>query len=1296
MILTLSVCASFVVTAQASDEYDHIGFDYMPSAYTKGQTQQLEVTAYDADNDETTFEGDLVFESSNPQVVSVDENGLMTMNDYGIATVTAKSGDLTASMLVTVKVKDETNIAEDGNRTKNTNIVRTGSHSLESIGGTLAKGTEDYAFTYANISRVAQGTFPQNGVVEAWFYDNGETTDSEVALYMSAYKNDTRGSKAIGVINSADTTYKLTKDGARRALSASNVWREGTHVGVDESNNATIDTGIQRTKGWHQVIFVRKNVNILSEPTVEDGGARPKSKELEVYLDGQLVDSEVKDRSFLYLYAYAGYNTSNTAYVADFKVYHLADMKDVKLTEENDSLKVNYTYYGPNEERTVAYKWQSSADGIEWADIAGEVNATYTPTETDGGKFIRGGVQVSTKSATTEYRFTDAYYVFDGTYEYLSFGKSQSSLTKGATKNLTLTGYSHGSEYTVSDFSNVTFTSSNEDVVTVNAEGVVTAKDYGIATVTAKSGDLTASMMVTVKVKDETNIAEDTSRTKNTAIRRTGSYSLESVGGTLLKGELDCDFKYAQISRIGQGTFPQNGVVEAWFYDNGESENSQVALYMSAYKNDARGTKAVGIINSSDATYKLTEKGARRAKANGSTWHEGTRVGIDETNTGTIDTGIKRTKGWHQVIFVRKNVDVLTKPTVEDGGARPLSKELEIYLDGQLVDSESGDKSFLYIYAYAGFDSSNTAYVADFKVYHLADMKDVKLTEENDSLKVNYTYYGPKEERTVAYKWQSSADAKTWTDISGATAANYTPVNADKGKFIRGGVKVSTASATTEYRYTDTYYVFDGTYDSINLGKSQSSLAKGATQSVVLTGYSHGSEYAITDLSNVTFTSSNEDVVTVNDEGVITAKDYGVATITASSGDLTAGMLVTVKVKDESNVAEDTNRTKNTAIARTGSYSLESVGGTLLKGTEDYAYNYANISKVATATFPSNGVLEAWFYDNGELENSEVALYMSAYKNDTSGSKAIGVINSADTTYKLTGNARRSLSGQNAWREGSRVGVYEGIAITDTGIQRTKGWHQVVFVRKNANVATASSVEDGGSRPLSKELDIYLDGQLVDSEVKDRSFLYLYAYAGYNKSNTAYVADIKVYHLAELEDVSLAANDGALTATYNYYGPTGANATKIIKWYKKGAAEDAWTVIDGATSATYTPDISVAGKYIRAGIAVTDGDISIAERFTEAYYVEHDTNLEYADGNAMITSSEAIQDAVIVIAEYMTVGSFVKLVSARTVEEVNCDANQTATIPVGTIAPATGNYIKVMLWNNLESQKALCEAILVD
>lgn len=83
----------------------------------------------------------------------------------------------------------------------------------------------------------------------------------------------------------------------------------------------------------------------------------------------------------------------------------------------------------------------------------------------------------------------------------LTLSQRNADLTVGSTVKLTASG----GESTVS------FSSSNEAVATVSADGTVKAVGEGSAVVTAKAGDLTASCSVAVKETEQTTEPEDLS-----------------------------------------------------------------------------------------------------------------------------------------------------------------------------------------------------------------------------------------------------------------------------------------------------------------------------------------------------------------------------------------------------------------------------------------------------------------------------------------------------------------------------------------------------------------------------------------------------------------------------------------------------------------------------------------------------------------------------------------------------------------------------------------------------------------
>ena len=112
----------------------------------------------------------------------------------------------------------------------------------------------------------------------------------------------------------------------------------------------------------------------------------------------------------------------------------------------------------------------------------------------------------------------------------LKFGKASGSLTVGGSTTLKL--YTTPSEAAAPDMSQVTFTSSDEDVATVDGEGKVTAKKAGKATITATYNGLTAEYSLTVNNKAAAPAGGSTVASGNGAAPSTNNgSSAPSTGG---------------------------------------------------------------------------------------------------------------------------------------------------------------------------------------------------------------------------------------------------------------------------------------------------------------------------------------------------------------------------------------------------------------------------------------------------------------------------------------------------------------------------------------------------------------------------------------------------------------------------------------------------------------------------------------------------------------------------------------------------------------------------------------------
>ena len=114
----------------------------------------------------------------------------------------------------------------------------------------------------------------------------------------------------------------------------------------------------------------------------------------------------------------------------------------------------------------------------------------------------------------------------------IKFDKASGSLTVGGSTTLKL--YTTPSEAAAPDMSQVTFTSSDEDVATVDSEGRVTAQKAGKVTITATYNGLTAEYSLTVNNKAApaggSTAASGSAATGNSTSPVTGGSSSGSTG----------------------------------------------------------------------------------------------------------------------------------------------------------------------------------------------------------------------------------------------------------------------------------------------------------------------------------------------------------------------------------------------------------------------------------------------------------------------------------------------------------------------------------------------------------------------------------------------------------------------------------------------------------------------------------------------------------------------------------------------------------------------------------------------
>lgn len=1300
ILTALGMCQTFAFNVMADEEYQSLSMGSMQSVFEKGaQPVYIEPVAYDAQGVEMQIDDPtaLSYASSNENVVKVNADGQMSFVDYGVAVVTAVSGEISTSMLVTV-TPNEYSKADFETDSGSTDNPRNGAKSLK-IAGEITTfrdwnqsgGPEVQAAKQESLIWGANDK-KSNNVLQAWFYDNGQTENSEAGISFKRHENYCN-TGAIGIINAADTTYKISRVNGR--------WDQIEYP--DHMTNAA-DTGILRTPGWHQVAIVQKN---LSGDVLSDDGGDSKSTGYTVYLDGKEVTSNTSTENTKYIIlGYAGATEGSCAYFDDASRAEYMALENVNIAaDENDGelLTANLTYYGTTASASVtaSYQWYASEtkDG-EYSAIDGANEKTYRPDAAALGnrKFIKVGATVTDVGNATEEYMSDASFIFTGVYESISINKSELSLNKNEEKQLKLVGYdSVGVERAISDLSGVTFTSSKPEIAEIGADGILKAKDYGTTTVTAEREGLKSSALVTVVAgnyvhsgwqgalhKDYNESATPVARTGQGAAAKTGK-----INGTTNQPEAQ-----SAIWMNNEITI-ENVVSTAYFYDNGQNTDAEAAIDFGRYQSWAYGG-AYGVINSADTTYKMVTH-LPNNMYNGSVY-------VDKAT----DLGIARTKGWHQVTMIQKRLSGNTNAP----GGRPDS--YAVYFDGIKVRDKicgSAEPTMDMIRFYAGGDSNHVAYFDDVDTFYYTELADVTISADEtdgETLVANAQYYGANstDDASAYYQWYMSDEENgEYTKIANATSKTYKPSGNAAGKFIKAGVRVSdqienkneTLETETAERFSEPIYAFDGIYQSISLGKSDSYFVKGETSEAQLkiTGFGKdGLERGISDISGFSFTSSNKDVADVDASGKLTIKDYGRTTITATLAELSASLMVTVTPKT---IRTADNDSALTAIARRGQGAL-SVAGGIDEYTDHNDGSKQTAGKSAISIWnwtmgASNSVSEMWFYDNGAKENATAAVNFTSYEN-YSMTKALGVIDSASDYYQLANTDGR-------W---DKVKVSHLETAENTKILRTPGWHQVTIVQTNPSgdeFYTNARSEFGGKAAKTTHYTLYLDGrQVMDSDSATIARFIITAQAGQFETNTAWFDDAVQNRYISVENLKITETEnGAYSADFDYYGIS-KDAVAEYKWYVSDTVDGEYGIIANETSKTFTPDAETAGKFIKASVKITDtldgSTFATNERFTESV-LAGGTFMEYlANGKLLITADKNIENAAAVIAVYEQSGDFQKLVSAKVVDSISVSKGNSKIVTIGTVSKTDTQTAKIMLWDGIKTQKAICNAITVE
>ncbi|HLP23575.1 MAG TPA: fibronectin type III domain-containing protein, partial [Microbacteriaceae bacterium] len=453
---------------------------------------------------------------------------------------------------------------------------------------------------------------------------------------------------------------------------------------------------------------------------------------------------------------------------------------------------------------------------------------------------------------------------------------------------------------------------------------------------------------------------------------------------------------------------------------------------------------------------------------------------------------------------------------------------------------------------------------------------------------------------TYSYQWQSSATAGgSFADIAGATAATYTPVAADVGRFLRVTVTATNSAGATAAVSAATSSVQSG------LAAAPTALASSAGNgqlSVTWTAPTVLNGGAISTYNVYVATAGSGNWSLVTRAATTTAAQVVTGLVNGTGYDVKVEAVTGAGVGAAATLSASASTTPfttplNTAPPTIAGTAARAITLTAANGTWD---GYGRVITYSYQWQVSDGGTGPWVNILGATSPSYTVA--SAYVGST-----IRVRVSADNSAPAAGNA-----------------VSSPTAIVQSGLADAPAITSVARGDRQLSVNwTAPGSTNGGTitsytlQYTSNQLDWQTASSSISPSATSATITGLNNGTGYfvrvfattaagdgaiATSNAATVPSTVATNTALPAVTGTAAVGVLLSATSGTWTDGGASVAYTYRWQSAATASGSFVDIAGATAATYTPTVADAGTVVRVVVTATNsaGAVSASSSATSA------------------------------------------------------------------------------------------------